>query len=452
MSEDQVNIGLQHRLIGAEDVDWDKDCKNEQTEFLTPFSVTKPLSKINSEHVPLDKETYLALGGAKTIGEALRTLKRTGGGGGGGGSSSGMEEDTTVEITSEYSTPADIKENLIDGMERDLGGNVLTYVFAANLARSFSNPLVFEGFYDGKLVIDLNDNTISLAANVAGVIRLLNCQCIVEIKNGTISFAGQSTASGVTAEGCSSVKCTDISFVNNSSSSNSYAFYGLSTDCHFSSCSVTNGLFYKGGERSNNAWSEVGGKWSAILQQRVAVDDALDKITAIQEGWRDLFADNYIVSRGTNSSGVSWVEYNSGLLIQWGSTKITQKYFAKNANGVVDSSASKIYAKRITLAKKYSNATYFVQASVSFDCSYDSKLVDGNLYAVPIEPKGTRKVLIPKGEVSMDNKHFIIIDYGYSTATDSANTQNSELNNYEWLTIGIIHDDDKTDVEELIGE
>lgn len=453
--DDRVDIGVQHRLLGAEDVNWDSSCENGTEDFVTPFGVTMPLSKINAGHIPLDKDTYLAMGGAKTVGAALAALaKNPVSGGSSSGGSSGMQGDTTVEITSEYSTVTQIQENLIDVKGKDLGGHVLTFQFAENLPKTISAPLVFDGFYNGKLVVDLNGNTLTMGNNIAGVLRFLNCQAVVEVtggmtagttpqaKTGTISFGNFSA--GVTAEESLVVTFTNIAFVNNQSSTSSYAVYSLGAEARFRNCTVTNGLYYKGGtQNGSNVWTDTSGSWIACFMQAQEVKNALLKIDQVRAGWRELFSDNYIVSCGTED-GVSWMEYNNGILIQWGSVAVTSMHQS------VGSHSYYYYAERVNLAKKFSDTDYLTFANSSWQLDTSATFSSGNLSKVPdiYNANAGGALLIPSGGNNKKNNYFIIMDTKNRPSSQVVPSGYS----FDWMAIGTIHDDDKTDVEDILEE
>ena len=474
MSEDQVNIGLQHRLIGAEDVDWDKDCKNEGTEFLTPFSVVKPLTKINAAHVPLDKDTYQSFSnGEKTVADALKSLKRTSGSTpSGSGSSSGMEEDTTVDISTSASTASAI-QGIIDGNDiyHDLGGHVLTFKFEANGSWTLNTSLVFQNFYNGKLVIDLNGNALSLSAG-SSVIKLVNCQCPVivlssalgdnsSIEKGELVFSSVSNACGILAEECSSVKCQYISFVNNTSSTTQYAFHGLSCDCHFESCAVTNNLFYKGGSKTNNVWN-AGGKWIDREKLKAEVSTALDTLEQLGSTWEERLGSNYIVSKGTDATtGVKWIEYSDGLLIQYGSSSVKPIVVTTHAPGSFESSENYVFASEISLPKKYDGTSYLAFGQRDVDLpNFSSTSVQQTTWkgttvdyvvANSTEIKITYGNLLERpGFVEMNtkkNNYFLFI---ISNAMTLYNLPFPDCScvNVNWMTIGTINDSDKTPVIE----
>ena len=355
-----------------------------------------------------------------------------------------MAAETLVEVSSSYSTVSQV-QTLINTKGKDLGGHILTFQFAENLPRTIGEPLVFSDFYNGRLVIDLNGNTFTMSNNIAGVLRFLRCQAVVEVKDGTIAFSNYSSAPGVTAEECLAVKCKDITFTNNQSSSSSYAFYGLAAEAYFSNCTVANGLFYKGGTKdANDAWTDTSGNWIACFMQAQEVKNGLNTIEQVRQGWRELFSDNYIVSAGTTEGGVSWIEYNSGLLLQWGAVSVTSMHASNGAT------TRYYYAEKVNLAKKFTDTNYLTFTNATWQVDTSATFSSGNLVKVPdiynVEAGGA--LLIPSGGNNKKNNYFIIMDTKNRTSSKVVPSGYK----FNWMAIGTIHDDDKTDVEDILEE
>ena len=106
-----------------------------------------------------------------------------------------MTEDTVIDLTS-----PDGRQTLIDAQLKNLGGYTLTFRFPDGVpVQVVSQPLLFTGFYNGTLIVDLTGGSISDngALENGSVLRLVNCKSAVRIvKNlrnptqgeGVISF------------------------------------------------------------------------------------------------------------------------------------------------------------------------------------------------------------------------------------------------------------------------
>jgi len=451
MSDSNIDIGVQHRLLGAEDVEWDANCTNEQVEFETPFGVTKPLTKINASHIPLDNATYLALGGPKTVATALQALKSAMSPSGGG--ASGMGEDTTVAIGASAAN-AEAVNALISGQDKNLGGHTLTFQFAANTPRSFNMPLLFQDFRDGKVVIDLNGNTLTMGLALAdGLFHFVACQATVEIRNGTVSFVGKGSSPAIKGENSLAVHCAEIAFMNDLSSSEAYAFYGLATDCRFTSCTVTNGLFYKGGSKNGSAWNDASGDWISTNKLSEDVAAGIDRLNTLAESWDEDLSASAIVARGYDAeTGAHYREYSNGLLVQWGLADV----------GVYQVNTSNYYffAAKVRFAasprKRYSDNGYlaFVQPTCQFDLTpvlgEDGSLqkFTSSLDRGPTENTQflrSNQAFVPSN--LKQTEYFVAIDFNSKSASGIDMPTLPAGAQFEWLTIGTVADSDKASNE-----
>ena len=451
---DRVDIGVQHRLIGAEDVDWDSQCTNETTEFVTPFGVTKPLSKINAGHIPLDNATKLALEGAQTVAAALQVLKRNSGQSTPGGGSSGMAEDTTVAISSSVSSVSLIN-GLIEDQGKDLGGNTLTFQFASNSNRSFNGSLDFSGFRNGKVVVDLNGNSMTMSVNLAnGIFHFSECQAVVEVCNGTIVFTSKGTSPAIKAENCLAVHCSEVSFTNDQSSTTSYAVFGLATDCRFTSCTVANGLFYNGGTKSNGNWLDANGAWIQSNKLSEDVEDGIERLNSLAETWDTNLSASAVVSHGYDeTTGAHWREYSDGLLVQWGTADVG----VYNVTVSNNNRYNYYYAAKVRFAatprKRYKDNGYlaFIEPScdVPIEPVYgeDTSLQEFTftssslVYDIPAFIRLGTNCVIPSGK---DIDRFVVVNLNAQTTSSSIDAPSVPNDaKYNWLTIGTVHDSDK---------
>lgn len=230
----ETELLFETRLIGAEDVNWDNSGTNKKASFVDGNGTPHDTSLINAGHVPLPSTTRALLDNEENVAAGMEVLANrisdiT------GGSSSSLSADTTINLDSTLTTSA--IQNTIDQQPKNLGGHTLTFLFSEGLDASLSSALVFDGFYNGFLVVDLNEDTVSDAADIGNVFHLHDCFCKVEVKNGAISHTLSDY--GIKAERCPCVYLTDIAFTSAGGSDN-YAFCGIDSDGIITSCSYQN--------------------------------------------------------------------------------------------------------------------------------------------------------------------------------------------------------------------
>ena len=362
------NIAVQHRLIGAEDIDFDVACKDEKTAFLTPFGVTKPLSKLNARHLPLDNESFIRLGQiSKNVGSALMQLKvaidniqiEAG---------SGLANDKTVVLGSSdnYQDKINTEKTACNG---NLNGKTLTFKFDDNIGViGLASALELQGFFNGYLVLDLNGNTLNYSASTNAVILLTDCFASILIKGGTLVF--NSCIYGILAEGCPVVFCSGMSFETNNPAT-SYAVYGLGTDVEFASCTVTGCDYYLGGKKENSTWTgKANGMWIAFQDALAGLGGTVDSmLLSINDNTArlDCRAD-YIVSQGKDDdSGISWIEYKSGRLIQWGICTSEDSDAIRTWTGEGSGSRSQARVSAIDFFKPFKDNEYYFTLNFSSD-------------------------------------------------------------------------------------
>ena len=225
-------LEMETRPIGMEDIGWDTEGKGDSGYYEDGYGEQKSYSKINANHIPLPEAVRSRCDGAKNVASALKALvdmilSREGEGG-------ALSEDTTVVLYTALSLQE--KQALIDDSPRNLGGHTLEFVFQESGDESFSTALDFSGFYNGKLVIDLNSITISDISGSDSLLNVNDCFCEVEIRNGSIVHTH--CLYGVVAENCPSVRLKNIAFTGDGTAY-SYAFYGVSSDGYAESCTYT---------------------------------------------------------------------------------------------------------------------------------------------------------------------------------------------------------------------
>lgn len=229
---DNADHSIETRLIGREDIYWDSEGKGEQGSFVDRNGTDRPITMLNASHIPLPISAREACEGAENVAEGMIKLSQMSGTGGGSGS---MSEDETVTISSSLTHAQ--KQTLINSKAKNLGGHVLTFEFPEAIDLFFNDSLIFSGFYNGSLVIDLNGITISDNINLTKLFYICDCTCKVEVKDGTM----QHTVSqyGILAERCPYVYLNNMIFIG-SGRTNNFAFCGIDSDGYASGCSYSN--------------------------------------------------------------------------------------------------------------------------------------------------------------------------------------------------------------------
>ena len=227
----ETEVLFETRLIGAEDVNWDNSGTGKKETFIDGNGAPHDSSLINAMHVPLPSETRALLDNEGNVAAGMEVLANrisaiT------GGSSSSLNEDTTINLDSTQTTSA--IQSTIDQQPKNLGGHTLTFLFSEGFDASLSSSLVFDGFYNGFLVVDLNEDTVSDAASIGSVFHLHDCFCKVEVKNGAVTHTLSDY--GIKAERCPCVYLTGITFTSVGGSGD-YGFCGIDSDGVITSCS-----------------------------------------------------------------------------------------------------------------------------------------------------------------------------------------------------------------------
>ena len=232
---------LEMRLLGKEDINFDTDGTNAQTEFVDLNGDSHTITKLNASHIPLTQAARVVVVGAENVNSAIQVLHediqnvaaQNG---------VGMGADKTIVLET-----ASTRQTLISAQFRNLGGHTLTFKFPeegdVNVATA---PLEFQGFYNGILVIDLNGCDIHDNGTFSpeGVLRIKNCHCIVRVigdgrsTNGYGKVIFTSNHYGIAIIHSPSCSIEHIGFESSSTASD-YALYMESANAFFTSCTFT---------------------------------------------------------------------------------------------------------------------------------------------------------------------------------------------------------------------
>ena len=143
-----------------------------------------------------------------------------------------MEQNKTVSFTSNMTHEE--RQALIDAQIKNLGGKTLTIKFAEAVDLAFSYNLLFSGFYNGNVVIDLATITVTDSANLEALFSFYDCTAKMEITNGNITHI--LTDYGVYAERCPHIYLNNVIF-SGSGGNDNYAFCGQNANGIFNNCS-----------------------------------------------------------------------------------------------------------------------------------------------------------------------------------------------------------------------
>ena len=217
------------RLLGKEDVFWDIDGNGDQSSFVDRLGTERPFKAINASHLPLPVRTREKLNGATNVADGLNELAALYTS---GNSSAIMEQNKTVSFTSNMTHEE--RQSLIDAQIKNLGGKTLTIKFAEAVDLAFSYNLLFSGFYNGNVIIDLATITVTDSANLEAIFSFYDCTAKMEITNGNITHI--LTDYGVYAERCPHIYLNNVIF-SGSGGNDNYAFYGRNANGIFNNCS-----------------------------------------------------------------------------------------------------------------------------------------------------------------------------------------------------------------------
>lgn len=225
---------IETRLLGKEDINFDTEGTNAQDEYTDQSGVTHPVTKLNAAHIPLLGDTRSATG-ATNVDKALANLAEeiqevaT-------QQSTAMSEDKTI-VLDDY----EHRQERINAQLKNLGGHTLTFQFPASVDVQVSTtPLVFSGFYNGKLVIDLNSDVIADNGTLDkdGIVRIENCHCETTVKDGTIKYLNSNNHYGVVLDQVPNCEFDSVAFIG-ASSTLDYGVYAHISNFYLYQCSFT---------------------------------------------------------------------------------------------------------------------------------------------------------------------------------------------------------------------
>ena len=170
------------RLLGKEDIDFDANGTGARNDFIGTDGETKELHKLNATHIPLS--TSSRWDSITDVDNAIGNLHNA------------IGAIAQIEVLpSDTTTTLDLAQGqgncqeIVDASIHNLNGHTLTFQFTYTSGAEFDLTSTFEfsNFYNGKLVINLNNTTFSDGAiNFDQLFSILNCECPVIIENGTL--------------------------------------------------------------------------------------------------------------------------------------------------------------------------------------------------------------------------------------------------------------------------
>lgn len=227
------------RLLGVEDVNWDDTGMGESENFTGSDGSLKILRKINESHIPLSKALRELFPGSTYLSNVLVRLQEMAsslpGSGGDSPGAGGMASDKIVNISPSMSA-AEI-QLVVDEQEKNLGTHTLTLKFSENSYQTINQSIVFDGFYNGKIIIDGNGSTVTDTGNIGRLFLFDVCICYVEFQNFIVQL--HSSAYGIEAKATSGI------FVENckmSGSENTFFVNAILSDAVFDdNCAFSGG-------------------------------------------------------------------------------------------------------------------------------------------------------------------------------------------------------------------
>ena len=212
---------INKRLLGVEDVNWDETGRGESENFTGSDGTVKVLRKINESYIPLSNDLRELFPGSTYLNHVLVKLQEmcsSSGGGGGTSAGGGMSNDKVVNFSSSMSA-AEI-QIIIDEQEKNLGQHTLTFKFSENSYQLVNQSIVFDGFYNGKIIIDGNGSTVTDTGNIGSLFLFDVCVCPVEFQNFIVQMQSSSycieakATLGIFVENCQMTGSEKTFFVN----------------------------------------------------------------------------------------------------------------------------------------------------------------------------------------------------------------------------------------------
>lgn len=260
-------IRLVKRPGGVEDIAFDVTGNNVVDKYFGNDRMLE-IRRINSSHVPVDSNTALnysmtrgsvsdVLNGIHdrimNINENINNV-------------ASMTEDR--ELFFRQNTVVSERNQMIGQQIRNLGGHTLTFKFPESIDITHSDPLVFDGFYNGFLVVDGQNIVLSDSTDIGQLMEFVDCHCHVLVRNITLEHVNSSY--GVKTTRCPSVDFSNVAFVGGLSESTG-VFY-LNSNGVVNSCSVQNDNVAR---YESSLYDDV----KALLNQ---MQDAIDDFSSYQ--------------------------------------------------------------------------------------------------------------------------------------------------------------------------
>lgn len=316
------NLGIRSRLLGKEDILFDTGNVDAVESFVDAFGKERLLTAVNASHVPLGGDA-LSETGKQDVASAIvdlsrkeKELKEE------VGKIIGLEKDDIYTMEGLGSEDTAALLSYINGkIYNRLNNRTLTIKLDAN-----GSPTDFtvSRLYGGKTVIDLNQKTISTSGVPA--LRIFDCDCMVEVKNGEIDQGDD--PEGVEVLSTGSVSFIGVRFIG-SNKNGQYAVRCAGSNVSFSGCTF-NGT----GKATFGDEKEQGDKAvDALALYNVGVKAKMDMATQSFDALKSMFdkVKDYVVEEGVDeATGISWEKYLSGRLVARGHSTFPVEYYKSN--------------------------------------------------------------------------------------------------------------------------
>lgn len=316
------NLGIRSRLLGKEDILFDTGNVDAVESFVDAFGKERLLTAVNASHVPLGGDA-LSETGKQDVASAIvdlsrkaKELKDT------VGNIIGLANDSiyTMEGLGSNDTAA-LLSYINDEIHNRLNNRTLTIKLNAN-----GSPTDFtvSRLYGGKTIVDLNQKTIR--ASGAPALRLSDCDCMVEVRNGTIDQGDAPVGVEVLSTG--SVSFIGVTFTANGTGEQ-YAVRCAGSNASFKGCSFTGTGKATFGIETEQTDKAV----DALALYNVGVKAKMEMATQSFDALKAMFDKviDYVVEEGADeATGISWEKYLSGRLVARGHSTFPVEYYKSN--------------------------------------------------------------------------------------------------------------------------
>lgn len=326
--DEKQRIGLRHRLLGREDIQFDTENTDAKETFTSPWGTEHTLTRLNASHIPLGEEATIELR-EQSVSSALVSLKddiqkisdQI-------AEQEGLNSDTTYTLNGVTNDDIHALDKYLDSLHSRLNGHTLS--ISVSTSGRLGCRLRVHDFNDGKIIIDLNSQTLSGYSNDdGGLITFQDCNCIVEIKNGTIDF---SRGTGLCLSLVSAALISNVTFNADGADGNA-AVFSDATNISFKSC-VFNGTKplkcnseeYFEDVNGDGVYLRSGNGYGFLLEEMdTEVKDISDKIAKTKESY-DTFVNSSAdsVEDFGAENGVSWRKWKSGILEMHGVSRVSK--------------------------------------------------------------------------------------------------------------------------------